>query len=521
MGERQLLAVGCALTSLLAPALAQGPVYRERWGYLYLERLRAEVRTALAGRDGATATKVADLLAARSAGNPFAGPTKALALLRGVDADPAFELRALVSAFLLPEVSDPEAKNEICRSLHVTLFVPFPTTCTGTLSFAVEVRDRSGAVRFTTTVVRDTSLDDLRSARPVAEVPCGELADGTYDVIVRTCIDGAEPRPNDPVVRMPFHVLRGYQQRAETALARVRDLDPQVPPLPRALLQGFAAEVQRAYTGEAYDVVSDAVADLQRLEAALANQALDRHLLTGLGLIGPGPTGLGGVLPTAMPGSKTGLHCALRFAEGWSPESRNPQPLVVFVGGAPAYDLQATRPSAPATRGPRWLASELVAFAKRRPWHVACLESPGAGRDFAAELPKVLRDLRELLGSGEQPMVLVCEREAAAIVGLQFATMDLPVQGLVLLGAGGMPTATLDRLGALPVRVGFLAGYTSGESLRRSLEYATRTPRAGGAPRDFAVLPVPVEAPPWPFGASAYAAAIEAFVAGLVRSAAK
>ncbi len=511
MGERQLLAVGCALTSLLAPVLAQGPVYRERWGYLYLERLRAEVRTALAGRDGATATKVAGLLTARSAGNPFAAPTKALALLRGVEADPAFELRALVSAYLLPEVSDPEAKNETCRSLHVTLFLPFPTACPGTLSFAVEVRDRSGAVRFATTIVRDTSLDDLRSARPVAEVPCAELADGTYDVIVRTRIDGAEPRPQDPVVRLPFHVLRGYQERAETALGRVRDLAPQLPPLSRALLQGFAAEVQRAYTGEAFDVVSDAVADLQRLEAALANQALDRHLLAGLG----------GVLPTALPGSTAGLQCALRLAEGWSPEAGMQHPLVVFVGGSPAYDLEATRPSAPATRGPRWLANELAAFAKRRPWHVACLESPGAGRDFAAELPKVVRALRELLGTGEQPVVLVCEREAAAIVGLQFVGMDLPVQGLVLLGAGGMTTATIERLDALPVRVGFLAGYSSGEALRRSLDYATSGPAAGRAPRDFAALSVPVEAPPWPFGSSAYAAAIEAFVAGLVRSAAK
>lgn len=511
MGERPLLAVGCALTCLLAPVLAQGPVYRERWGYLYLERLRAEVRTALAGRDGATTAKVADLLAAPAAGLPFAAPTKALASLRGVDADPAFELRTLVSAYLLPEVSDPEAKNEVCRSLNVTLFLPFPVTCAGTLSFAVEVRDRSGSVRFATTVVRDTRLDDLRSARPVASVPCGELADGTYDLVVRTRIDGAEPRAQDPVLRLPFHVLRGYQDRAETALGRARDLGPQLPPLPRALLQGFAAEVQRAYTGEAFDVVSEAVADLQRLEAVLANQALDRPLLAGLS----------GVLPAALPGSTAGLQCALRIAEGWLPDAPKPLPLVVFAGGAPAYDLQASRPSAPSTRGPRWLASELAAFGKRRPWHVACLESPGAGRDFAAELPKVLRALRDLLGTGEQPVVLVCEREAAAIVGLQFAAMDLPVQGLVLLGAGGMPTAALDRLGPLPVRVGFLAGYTSGESLRRSLDYATSGAAAGRAPLDFAVLPVPVEAPPWPFGVSAYAAAIEAFVAGLVRNAAK
>ena len=99
--------------------------------------------------------------------------------------------------------------------------------------------------------------------------------------------------------------------------------------------------------------------------------------------------------------------------------------------------------------------------------------------------------------------------------------MDLPVQGLVLLGAGGMTTATLERLSALPVRVGFLASYTSGESLRRSLDYATGGPAAGRAPLDFAALPVPVEAPPWPFGSSAYAASIEAFVAGVVRSAAK
>ncbi len=501
MGERQLLALGCALTSLVASGLAQGPVYRERWGYLYLERLRAEVRNALPGRDAATRTKVADLLAEPAAGSPFAAPTKALALLRGVEADPAFVLRATMSAFLLPEICDPGAANETCRQLNASLFLPFTVVVPGVIRFEVEVRDRAGAVRFATTVVRDTEMADLRMGRPAAQVPCADLEDGTYTLLVRTLIDGAGPRQADVVLRMPFHVLRGYQARSEAALGKVRDLGPQLAPMARALLQGLAAEVSRAYLGEAPDGVSDAVGDLVRLEAGLENLKAGKHVLADQR----------GDVAAALPGTSANIACVLRIAEGRSPAaSPAPRPLVVFAGGSPGYDLTASRPAAPASRGPRWLAGELPSFGKGTPWDVAFLDSPGTGRNYADEVRQAIKALRELWSVGDRPVVLVCDREAAAVVGLQFQNLGLELGGLVLIGGGAMPGPTLDKLGPLPVRIGMLHRYPSSEGLRRANDYVELGRREQRWQGDFARLSD--QEPAWPFGLSAFADAIAAFL---------
>jgi hypothetical protein len=505
MGERKLLAVGCALVSALGLLPAQGPVYRERWGHLFLERLRAEVWRGLEGRDAAMRAKVADLLAQPSKGLPFAAPAQALAALRGVEADAAFLLRATVGVFSLPEVCDPNATNEVCRKLNASVFLPFTVEVPGTLSFAVEARDRSGDVKYSVLLSHGTSLADLRQARPAAIVPCEELADGTYELIVRTLLDGVEPRATDPILRVKFHVLRGYQQRSEEALGLVRQLGPQLSAMPRALLEGMAAEVSRAYIGEAFDVETDAPDALARLEAALENLREGRHVLHGFV----------GDLPTGLPTGSSKIACVLRIGEGRNPaDAPTPRPLVVVAGGSPAYDITALRPSAPATRGPRWLAAELATFGKGQPWDVAFLESPGGGRNYADELREAVKSLRLLWAVGDRPVVLVCDREAAAVVGFQLGSLRPQIQGLVLVGSGGMPASVLDGLGALPVRIGMLQGYPSGEGLRRALEYVTMRQSEKQWQGDFAVLTG--EAPAWLFGLRGYAPAITKFVAGVV-----
>ena len=53
MSFRSLRAAVAAVALFVATASvlsAQGPVYRERWGYLHLEHRRAEVLAALRGR---------------------------------------------------------------------------------------------------------------------------------------------------------------------------------------------------------------------------------------------------------------------------------------------------------------------------------------------------------------------------------------------------------------------------------------------------------------------------------------
>lgn len=487
---------------------AQGPVYRERWGYLYLEQLRAEVWSALRGRDAATRSKVAEVLAQPTLGSPFEPVAKALALLRGVPADAAFLLRASIGVFPLPEVCDPEASNEVCRNFNVSLFLPFSVELPGKVSFQVEVRDRGGALRYTNTVTEDTDLGGLRMARPALEIPGAEFPDGSYELRVVTLVDDQPPRASDPTLRVSFHVLRGYQERSEAAASKVREVAPKLPPLPRALLQGLAAEVSRAYLGEAFDVTSTAVQDLERLERGLENVAAERHVLHGMH----------GIVATALPGQGSDLGCVLLLAEDRHPAAKPPtRPLLVVAGAGPAYGIDAARPTAPATRGPRWLAAQARELPRDLPCDVAFLESPGSGRDYAADLLLALPALRELWGATGQPLVLVAEREAAAIVGLQLTRLQPQFQGLVLLGAGAMPVPALDRLGALPVRLGLVHGLRSSEGLQRVLDYADRL-ASNGQPRPD-IRRLDGELPAWLFGLPGYLPAIARFASEIAASA--
>jgi len=443
-------------------------------------------------------------LAAPAAGSPFQAPALALARLRGVEADPAFVLRATLGVFPLPEVCDPDAANEVCRQLNASVFLPFTVPAPGALAFLVEVRDRAGAACFAQKLEQDTAVADLRMARPVARIPGAELADGSYELRVRALVDGAPPRPADPELRVRFAVLRGYQARAERALGTARDLAPQLPQRDRSLLEGLAAEVRRAYLGEAFDVASDAVGDLVRLEAALENLRQDRHPLHGLR----------GELAGAVPGAAAPLACVLRPAGGRSLAEPGPaRPLVVIAGASPAYDLEATRPAAPATRGPRWLAAELGGFAAGRDWDLAFLESPGGGRNYAEDLRRAIPALRELCGTRDRPVVLVCDRESASIAGLQLAGLRGSIAGLVLVGAGAIPAPVLDGLGDLPVRLGLLHGCRSSDGLQRVLDYVARAQAEQRWRGDVRAFGGP--APAWPYGLPAFAPAIEAFVAQL------
>ena len=81
-----------AMSMVPLSAIAQGPVYRERWGYLHLENRRAEVFHELRGRSEEDVAKVAEILVAPDFGKPFMPVAKALAFLRGVEADDALSL---------------------------------------------------------------------------------------------------------------------------------------------------------------------------------------------------------------------------------------------------------------------------------------------------------------------------------------------------------------------------------------------------------------------------------------------
>ena len=491
---RWILSLALSACFVVADAAAQGPVYRERWGYLHLERRRAELLSELRGRDEDTVTKVAALLVEDDRGVPFSPVSSALAHLRGVEADAKFRLRCALGLFVLPEVVDPDGLQPACRSANFSVNLPFAMASAGEMSFDVVVRDAAGDRVFERRLQHKTGIDDVRLAQTKVTVPCAEWPDGAYEVELRTLIDGDEPREQDPGLRWTFHVLRGYQKRAELAMgaavARRADLEP----LPRALLDGFAARVSRAYTGEAFAVQSDAVADLLRLERCLQNLEAERAPLDGMV----------GVIPTALPDGSQMQPCLLRAAA-----SEEPRPTVVFATGSPSYGVGARRPSGPPAREADWLLPELGDFGVAERWNVVALDSPGGGRAYAASVRAALEALPGILPSGAHKPLLVCDREAAAVVAMQLPQLREQIAGVVLIGGGAIPSRALERLGGLPIRYVRLAGYPASAAIERLQAFVASRGEQQFRALDLALLHK--RALPWPFGAAASLVELRAF----------
>jgi hypothetical protein len=292
-----------------------------------------------------------------------------------------------------------------------------------------------------------------------------------------------------------FHVLRGYQARADAARARAAAAQPSQPPLQRALLDGLVLEVNRAYAGEAFDGVSDAVADLRRLERALDNVAAGRPPLHGLQ----------GLVPAALPAGGD----ALLGAVVQLPADAAPRPLVVFCAGAPAFDLTMRRPASPSVRSGRWLQRRLGGLGLEDLGHLAWLQSPGNGVDYGKALPAALAALRELLPTDGRT-VLVLELEAAMAATLGTDLLGREATAAVLVGAGTLSAPSLRSLGGVRILGVPLTAHPSGAALRYSADVA-----AGrhGAVDWSAAFELAKDRPrPWTFGAAAARDEIGAFV---------
>lgn len=472
-----------AMSMVPLSAIAQGPVYRERWGYLHLENRRAEVFHELRGRSEEDVAKVAEILVAPDFGKPFVPVAKALAFLRGVEADDAFSMRSALGLYVLPEVVDPIASHASCRLANFTVFLPFVMASPGAMTFELAISNAAGEEIWSQLIERNCSVADLRLAQCSVSAPTADLPDGAYEVELRALFDGKEPREQDPQLRWAFYVLRGYQQRAEAAVTNAMKARGELEPLPKALLDGFAAQVSRAYGGEAFAVRSEAVRDLELLEAAMANLAAKRSLLAGMT----------GDVATGLPAGDILQPCMLRMAKGDAPH-----PMVIFATGAPSYDTGSRRPTAPVMRESNWLMQELAGFRANENWHVAALDSPGGGRPYAKALLAALQALPELLPTGGVKPLLVCDREAAAVVGIQFAKFQPHLSGVVFVGGGAMPSSMLTKLGSFPVRYVSLAGYPGSAVVNRTLKYLQALRDQGKSKADVALLHDRQE--PWLFG---------------------
>lgn len=478
-----LLAATAWMTSIAANA--QGPVYRERWGYLHLENRRAEVFDELRGRSAEDVAKVSALLADSTNGIPFIPVAKALAFLRGVPADDAFVMRAALGMFVLPEVVDPNASLESCRFANFSVFLPFTLKVPGAMTFELVVRNEEGEKVWSELVTENVALADVRMGQAHAGMPGADLPDGTYEVQLRSFFEGSVPREHDPELRWNFRILRGYQERAEAAAASAIAAQQDADPLARALISGFAEQVSRAYTGVAFAVRSDAVRELERLEMCLENVAKKRPPLTSMS----------GSVVTALPAGEIVQPCVLRV-----PKDSQAHPSVLFVTGLPAYDVGSNRPLAPAMREANWLMRELGNFGAAEQWHLACFDSPGGGRPYAKALVEVLKSLPELLPSDGRKPLLVCDREAASIVGMQLLKFKPLISGVVFVGSGAMSVKVIAQLGELPVRFVSLSGYPGSAAVARTLQYLDLQRGAGEQVANVSMLHDREE--PWMFGVS-------------------
>ncbi len=503
MGEGHVSTGLVALTfaALAAFSPAQGVAYRERWTYLHLENRRLEVLGALRERPADVRADIARIFAEPVEHLGFLGVAKALARLRDVPADDAFAYRTAVCAYLLPEVADPDGKNEVCREVNVSVFVPSALRRPKSVSFDFEVRDQAGQSVWTGALDSDPESEDVRLGRESVRVPAGSLADGSYELTLRTRVDGHLPGPADPVLRWPMHVLRGFQARSEAALAAAHDLASTAGELPGALLGGVAAPVARAHAGEAFAGRSRAIADLERLELALGNLRAGKPVLSGMS----------GDVPCALPTGEEPLACVLR--RRGERDGELPRPLVVFAGAAPSYDAGAARPIAPTSRSPVWLAMELPTFGAGDAFDVVFLESPGGGRDYGRHLVAAIDRCRDVMHTGDRPVVLVCDRESASVAGLRIDVLRQRLAGLVLVGSGGMATKSLEGLGDFPVRLLPLRGHAGSGNIESVLAWV----RSRGDTWRGDVTLLGNGDFPWPFGVPLAGSEIAAFVASVFR----
>lgn len=468
MGCSQLFAVGFGALTFATSLVAQGPFYRERWADLHLELLRERVVRECAGREESVARTCANLLVTVDDAVPFRPVCEALASLRGVKCDEAFLLRGTMGAYVLPEVVDPTAAKEDCRQLHVTALLPYALPMPGEVRLVVEVFDPAGAKAFSAEFGAGASVEDLRMGYSHVGVPASDLADGAWRVRLSTWIDGKAPRDTDPVVEHAFHVLRGYQKRAESVQQGILAAEGALPPVERAVLRGMLLEINRAYAGEAFDGASDAVADLQRAERALENLGKEKPLLEGLRSF----------LPAALPsGGGQPVSAALRWPT--AREGAQPRPLVCVLPAAPALDPRGRRPSAPEARTGRWAHFRLGDLGLGDDWPIVWMQSQGAGVRYGNALPTALRAAHELLPT-DGTTIFVTELESSVALCFTDAILD-SARAVVLCGAGAFSREQLERRASLPILGIPLTGHPSSASLQFTAGVADRIRAEGGA----------------------------------------
>lgn len=440
---RSALCCAVVAAALVPRALAQGVLRKEENAYRYLTERRLELVAAWPSLDDAQRQQLCQDLVGEDAGVPFRPVLRALARLAGREADAAWMARGSLGAFALPEVVDPEGANPFCRDLHVTLYLPYKLPGLGeddvTLGVSVWTEGEDPREVWSGAVDEAVGVGDLLRYQGRVTVPCGELDDGAYRARVRATVAGVAPGPRDPQLELRFDVLRGFQARAEAVLESVGEgLDPGS----RAhdVWAGFAMPVSRAYFGREGAPLYRPVADLKRVEDALAaRDAGEEPVLTGTGWVTVGVPG-GAERAAGVPPIQ--LRLRLPAAGQGTP--------VLLLPGAPTYASTGRRPGGPRTTDPAWIAG-LVDGVEGLTGPVAVLESSGRTGSAVQDLEAALEYLRGVWG--ERRVALVAEREAAVVASLAVAKVRDRLAALVLIGAGSVFRDRLGDFVGLPVRM--------------------------------------------------------------------
>lgn len=426
------LACACSLLfACAAAAPAQGPLYRENWAHSHLQWRREQLLAKLDAAPAAARAKVLQLLDEPDQGLPFRNVARALALLADREFDDTWLFRAMVCGFVLPEVVDPGSSREDCRALNVSVFLPARVQPSGAALFRLVVRDTSGKVVHGAGDALPCSLDDLRLAQCLLSVPCADLPDGEYSVELVTEVAGVAQEEGDPRLVHRFAVLRGYQQRAEAATAAAARIAAEARGIAGSSLLAVAAEVNRAYSGEAPNGDAAGREDLLLLERMLERQAKGEDPLGGE----PGDQLVG--LPNE---TKRPLPAVLR-----RPATGKVNRLVVVAAGSPFYQADGPRPGAPSSTSPRWTARACRSF-EPEATAVLFVESPGAMPQWGEALRMGIEAVQQSLGVEPSRTTLVVERDAAVAVCFGFAALLPRIHSLQLVNGGVLSRNALESL---------------------------------------------------------------------------
>ncbi len=491
MGQDQLFAAGPVTVRVLlglplvlalgAVLQGQGPLHRENWAYSHLQWRREQLLAEVLRATPTQQALVRDLLDEPDQGLPFRNVARASAKLAGREFDDTWLFRSMVGAFVLPEVVDPDSAREECRSLSVSVFLPARVQPAGATSFRLTVRDTAGRVVHESGTPQACSVDDLRLAQCLLPVPCVGLEDGEYTVEVLSSVAGKDAEAAEPRLVQRFAVLRGYQQRAERAVADATRLAGAAPSIAASSLLAVAAEVNRAYSGEAPNGAATGREDLLLLERMVARSAKGEDVLDGEA---------GDVLVGLPTGAQRPLTGVLRMPSGGKASC-----LVVVVAGSPFYGADVPRPGAPASTSPRWTAR---ACADTRPAGAALLfvESPGAMPQWSEALARSVGAAQDRLGIAPSHTTLVVEREAAVAVCFGLAQLLPRIETLDLVNGGVLSRSALEGLQGRRV-----VAHVSRGPLSRGLQHTKDVVGGSQGPLQFdgSFVPVAVDGYPWQF----------------------